>query len=134
MDNKSKMFAYVMTRDVEALIQMRTVETLCKELSANKEVPAEMVQVYKETAKKFKEMIRSYSKGREFSTKTKAVSIKHFEAAYKHLEEAVKGPGAGFTTKFIKKFSERSMYAIKHIIFRSRRKAYRVATKRQNHG
>lgn len=117
----------ILKNGVEAYLQMRTIEALCKELSGNKEVPTEMIPFFQETAKRFKAMVCAYSRGRGFSTKTNAASIKHCEEAYRHLEEAVEGPGSGFTTKLVKFASRKARHFIDEIVFRSHRKVCRLA-------
>ena len=114
----------------KVLIKMRTISSLCDELAHDANTPDYFRARCKETCLAFRNNARYYARIKELAPDTKAISIRHFEAAYQHIELAIKGAGAGFTTKFVKGTSRLVENILGQIIARSRKKAHRIGNKK----
>ena len=114
----------------KVLIKMRTISSLCDELAHDANTPDYFRARCKETCLAFRNNARYYARIKELAPDTKAISIRHFEAAYQHVELAMKGAGAGFTTKFVKMCARHTMSLLVRMIARSRKKAHRIGNKK----
>lgn len=114
----------------KVLIKMRTISSLCDELAHDANTPDYFRTRCKETCLAFRNNAHYYARIKELAPDTKAISIRHFEAAYQHIELAMKGAGAGFTTKFVKMCARHTMSLLVRMIARSRKKAHRIGNKK----